>query len=392
MRLVPPKTMLARFPSFGLALVLFLGQSIAFSARIVPALPSAVSLNAAFAPTETACRFTSGPLAGTIGDYKAAHDLKIGAPCENGKGSKGVVVLRAGATDFKGISPAGKEEPKAAPPPHFAAKPPLPGHGAQPSQEQPEYRVYTPKPAPAPSTGQAVAPAPVQAPSPAPAAVAQPPSVQPAAGAAPHDSGSAYANLTDSQLQQEVDKVIKRAKNGAIRDNVPPAMTVGQPVTVMVEIEGATSQPQSADGFQPAADGSLKVTPLMEVDLDQRENPGAFKIDPDAVETGQQLVPDDGKVDWVWTVTPLKSGPQMKLDIDAYMVLNAKLPSGQAYSQSVLSKAVIVPVQSQSIAQSVSSFLTNNWATLLNFLLPSGVGLAALTWFLSRRKAKANSA
>lgn len=356
MRLVPPKTMLARFPSFGLALVLFLGQSIAFSARIVPALPSAVSLNAAFAPTETACRFTSGPLAGTTGEYKAAHDLKIGAPCEDGKGSKGVVVLRAS------------------------------------TQEQPAYEVYIPKPVPAPSAGHAASPAPVQAPSAAPAAVAQPPSVQPAAGAAPHDSGSAYANLTDSQLQQEVDKVIKRAKNGAIRDNVPPAMTVGQPVTVMVEIEGATSQPQSADGFQPAGNGSLKVTPLMEVDLDQRENPGAFKIDPDAVETGQQLVPDDGKVDWVWTVTPLKSGPQMKLDIDAYMVLNAKLPSGQAYSQSVLSKAVIVPVQSQSIAQSVSSFLTNNWATLLNFVLPSGVGLAALTWFLSRRKAKANSA
>ncbi|MGO9336560.1 MAG: hypothetical protein ACLPY1_03530 [Terracidiphilus sp.] len=376
--------MLARSRLSGLALALILGQSVALSAGLVPALPPAISPNAAFAPTETACRFTSGPLAGTIGDYNAPHDLKIGAPCDDGKGSQGIVVLRKGAGGKENRN-ANKTIPKPAPSPR-------PDQGASSTQEQPAYEVYVPKPAAAPSDGHAAAPAPVQAPSPTPAAVASQPAVQPPVGAAAQAGGSDYANLTDSQLQQELDDIVNRAKKGAIRDNVPPSMTVGQSVTVMVEIDGANSHAQPADGFHPAGDGSLKVSPLMEVDLDQRENPDSFKIEPDQVQTGQQVVPDDGKVDWVWTVTPLKSGSQMKLDIDAFLVLNAKLPSGQTSNHKVSSKTVIVPVQSQSIAQSVLSFLTNNWATLLGFVLPSGFGVAVLTWFLSRKKAKADSA
>src|ERR1700733_3428646 len=46
---------------------------------------------AAYIPTRTECHFTSGPLAGTIGEHDAAVDEKIGAPCEDGHGSRGTI-------------------------------------------------------------------------------------------------------------------------------------------------------------------------------------------------------------------------------------------------------------------------------------------------------------
>ena len=394
MRMDPStKKKLLRLPWSGLALAAILWQSIVLSSTLASALPHGFPPGAAFDPTKTACRFTSGPRAGTTGDYVAPHVLKVGSGCEDGRGSQGIVVVRE-ETGSKSSLP---EPQKRAETPTKAASVPKPYPGSAPTQaptqNQPQYEVSAPKAATAP----APMPAPIQVAPPASKVATQPPivppAVQPPMASTPHPAPAvSYANLTDSQIQQELDQIVKRAKNGAIRDNVPSAMTVGRPVTVMVEVYGANAQPQTTDDFHATGTGSLKVTPLMEVILDQRENPYSFKIEPYLVQTGQQIVPDDDKVDWVWTVTPLRSGSQMKLDIDAYMVLNAKLPSGQASSHNVLSKSVAVPVQSQPAPQAVLGFLKNNWVTLLNFLLPSGVGLAALTWFLSKRKAKADSA
>jgi hypothetical protein len=335
---------LALWPALCVALPLF---------AAFPAMARARQLNfeanfpvvvlAAYAPTRTACHFTSGPLAGTTGEYDAPNDLEIGAPCDDGKGNRGTVVaLHIGGAAHKIERPA---------------------------QPQPSPSVATPT---------------------APAVPAQQlPAQKAPIAAAPHpDASTVYADLTDAQIQQEFDRIVKQAGNGAIRYNVPPEMTVGQPVTVQVEVSGAEA-PQSASDLQATGSGNLKVTPLMEVDLSAPNSPGMFTIVSDPVQTGQQLVPDNGKADWVWTVTPLEAGQQPgSLEIDAYMVLNAKLPDGQAVTRQITSYTVQVPVKAQSALQAVLSFLGKNWSTLLGFILPSGAGVTFLVWFLSKKKPK----
>jgi hypothetical protein len=337
---------------------------------------------AAYVPTRTACYFNSGPLAGTIGEYDAPEDEKVGAPCEDGRGSRGTVV--------------GEKPPERA-----GGKPrPIDRHNLpQPDSAQ------SPRPTP-------VVPTPVQK-SPSqqqqnqPQAIQQPTGQQqqgqqqqgqpqPIGNGAHPDASAAYANLTDAQIQQEFDQIVQQASNGAIRYNVPPAMTVGQPVTVQVEVSGANAS-QSPGNFQATGSGNLKVTPLMEVDLSAPGSPGMFTIVPDPVQSGQQMVPDNGKTDWVWTVTPLQGGQQPgSLQIDAYMVLNAKLPDGQAVTRQITSYTVQVPIKTQSALQAVLSFLGKNWSTLLGYILPSGAGVMFILWYLARnkpkRKAKVHSA
>jgi hypothetical protein len=320
---------------------------------------------AAYIPTRTECHFTSGPLAGTIGEYDAAVDEKIGAPCDDGRGSRGTVV---------------------------AQKPPERAGGGPRQIDRHTQPQPTPGQAPRPTP---VVPTPVQK-QPIQQPIRQPIQQQPIVNGAHPDASAAYANLTDAQMDQEFDQIVQQASNGAIRYNVPPAMTVGQPVTVQVEVSGANAS-QSPGNFQATGSGNLKVTPLMEVDLSAPSSPGMFQIVPDPVQSGQQMVPDNGKTDWVWTVTPLEGGQQPgRLQIDAYMVLNAKLPDGQAVTRQITSYTVQVPIKTQSALQGVLSFLGKNWSTLLGFILPSGAGVMFLLWFLARnkpkRKAKVHSA
>jgi hypothetical protein len=299
-------------------------------------------------PIGTACHFTSGPLAGTTGAYVSLEDKKLGSPCDNGKGSQGTVV----AKPLAGIAGAPHEIPSQAPheTPHETHD-----HAAVP--------VHPPTAAPTPV----------------------PPVAPPIGGGAAPDP-AVDANLTDAGIDEEFDQIVQQAKNGAIQYNVPPLMTVGQPVTIQVEISGA-NVPASA---LPAAEtGTLAVTPLMEVDLSAPGSPGMFQIVPGALQSGQQLVPDNGKTDWVWTITPLRAGQQPgSLQIDAYMVLNAKLPNGQAITRQIKSYTVQVPVKAQSLSQTILSFLGKNWSTLAGFVVPSGAGLTFLLWFVSKKKTK----
>jgi hypothetical protein len=328
---------------------------------------------AAYIPTHTECHFTSGPLAGTTGEYNFPSDKKIGSPCDDGKGSRGTVVAMpiGGAPRRIDRHTQGPPTPAAPPAPAVAPRPvqqpPSQQQSNQPqaNQQQPSQQQKTQQ--------QQTQQAPLQ---------------QPAGASAHPDASTAYANLTDAQIQQEFDQIVQQASNGAIRYNVPATMTVGQPVTVQVEVSGANA-PQATNTLQATGSGNLKVTPLMEVDLSAPSSPGMFMIVPDPVQTGQQMVPDDGKTDWVWTVTPLQGGQQPgSLQIDAYMVLNAKLPDGQAVTRQSTSYTVQVPIKTQSALQAVLSFLGKNWSTLLGFILPSGAGLTFILWFVSRKKPK----
>jgi hypothetical protein len=260
---------------------------------------------------------------------------------------------------------------------------------SQPIQPQP---VQSQPIQPQPVQSQPIQPQPVQSQpiqqQPTQQPIQQPVQQQPIVNGASPDASTAYANLTDAQIQQEFDQIVQQASNGAIRYNVPPNMTVGQPMTVQVEVSGSNAS-QSPGNFPATGSGNLKVTPLMEVDLSAPNSPGMFQIVPDSVQTGQQMVPDNGKADWVWTVTPLEGGQQpASLQIDAYMVLNAKLPDGRAVTRQITSYTVQVPIKTQSALQAVLSFLGKNWSTLLGFLVPSGAGLTFILWFVARKKPK----
>lgn len=66
-----------------------------------------VLANPAAAQTSTVCRFTQGPQAGNIHDYAPLPPLPIGAQCQDGAGSVGVIVASDGDTPQGGGSPYG---------------------------------------------------------------------------------------------------------------------------------------------------------------------------------------------------------------------------------------------------------------------------------------------
>jgi hypothetical protein len=194
-------------------------------------------------------------------------------------------------------------------------------------------------------------------------------------------------DLDESREQQAFQQIVKQAKTGGIQYYVPPTMTVNTPTSVTVEIYGANANPELQKEFQATGSGTLKVITPMVVLLTQPDNPGGFQIEPDPVQSGDQFLPEDGKADWIWKVTPLQGGPK-KLRIDAYMVLNAKLPNGQPMMREVQSYTVQVPVKVEPRLQAVAEFFEGNWDKLLVYVLPSGAVVLFLGWLLLGRKEK----
>lgn len=202
-------------------------------------------------------------------------------------------------------------------------------------------------------------------------------------GQSPNPGGT--LDLDESREQQAFDQIVKQAKTGGIQYHIPPDMTVGTPVSVTVEIYGTNASPDLKKEFQATGSGTLKVITPMLVQLSQPDNPGAFKIEADTTKSGDQFLPDYGKADWIWEVTPLQGG-QKKLKIDAYMVLNAKLPNGQPMMREVRSYTVQVPVKVKPRLQAVGEFFATNWDKLLGYVLPSGAVVFFLIWLFSRKK------
>jgi hypothetical protein len=219
----------------------------------------------------------------------------------------------------------------------------------------------------------------------APQQIVSPPST----GSGGHpDPSIVYGNLTDELLDRKFDQIVKQSENGAIRYRVPTEMTVGQTSPVVAVINGPNAMRTEPD-FQATGSANLKVNAIMQVDLGAPNSPGMFQIAADPVRSGQQLVPDGGMATWVWAVTPLRGGEQpARMQIDAYMVLNAKLPDGRPATRLIKSYFVLVPVRTQSVERKTSSFLGKNWSTLLGFVVPSGAGAVLVVWILSRKNTK----
>jgi hypothetical protein len=202
-----------------------------------------------------------------------------------------------------------------------------------------------------------------------------------------HHSGTAVSahDLDQAVEQREYEAVVKTSKTGGIQYYVPSRMVVGKPISVQVEIDGANCSSELRKEFQATGGGTLKVITPMQVQLSAPDNPEAFTIQPDPVKSGNLFLPDDGKALWVWTIIPLQGGSEpKKLKIDAYMVFNAKLPSGQPITRLIWSYTAQVPVQVETM-RIVSDFIRQNWDKLLALLVPSGAGAALVVWLLSRR-------
>ena len=207
----------------------------------------------------------------------------------------------------------------------------------------------------------------------------------PAGGDRSGSAGSgADGDLDEANEQRMFDDIVNRAETGAIQYHVPPTMVVNEEVSVEVDIYGAKTA-EAVTGQE-----KLKVITPMLVLLTAPDNPQAFKIEPDPVKSGDEYLPADGKAQWVWAVTPLQGGKEAKkLKIDAYMVANAKLPSGQPMTRLIHSYTVQVPVQ-VSYFVVVSDFVRENWDKLLGYILPSGAGVGLIIWLLSRRNKRAS--
>jgi hypothetical protein len=229
--------------------------------------------------------------------------------------------------------------------------------------------VETPAAHPAPAAP--AAPAPIPTPVPTPVLGAESPKNSAASGA--------DGDLDEANEQRMFDDIVSRAETGAIQYHVPPTMVVNEEVSVAVDIYGAKTT-EAATGKE-----KLKVITPMLVLLTAPDNPQAFKIEPDPVKSGDEYLPADGKAQWVWAVTPLQGGKEpKKLKIDAYMVANAKLPSGQPMTRLIHSYTVQVPVQ-VTYWIIVSDFVRENWDKLLGYILPSGAGVGLIIWLISRR-------
>jgi hypothetical protein len=225
----------------------------------------------------------------------------------------------------------------------------------------------------------------------------KPPLEEPKKTPRPHGSnnlGSSRPSPAEEQnfiLEQEekaYSAAVQNAKEGGIKYLVPP-MTVGEKATVIVRVYGSRSQPEQQKDFPATGSGTLKVIPTMLVTLSATDNPDSFSITENPPETGNQFVPEDNFAEWAWTVKPLKGGEEpKKMRITAFMVFNAKLPNGQPMQTQINSYTATVIVRLQPRMEALSEWLSENWTTVLKYLVPSGGGATLLVWWITRNREK----
>jgi hypothetical protein len=310
----------------------------------------------------TLCEFFSGPRSGTRGNAFPAQP--IGAPCHDDAGNRGVTV--SPVKMFQG-------------PPHDQGLPAPPQHAALPGS---------------PHVGKAAPQQPVQQGQPdlpKKYAAKNHQTAASADGAPPHAGDTGDVDDLDAGREQSIlSSMEQEAKNGKMVYDVPTRMTVGEAMTVKVDLLGSNADPGSVK-FTPTGAADLKISPLMEVTLSEPENPDAFTIVADPMQSGSQIVQVDGKAEWAWKVVPNQGGKLPKvLQIDAYMMLNEQQPGAQIFhSEPIRSATVSVPVSVKGFWSRAGDFLQKNWATLAGYVLPSGAGAALFVFLFNRRKSKA---
>jgi hypothetical protein len=278
-----------------------------------------------------------------------------------------------------GALPAGPPSQRASPSPAPSAKP------AIPSEEPPPKEPGTAKTSTAKAARREAARV-----SPAPAKAAMAEAARTAS--APTEETSSL-DISETQVQNEYQNAVERAKSGKIDYQVPNPMSVGNAQSVIVRIYGPNASQQQQAAFPSTGRGTLKVVTSMVVALTEPDNPSAFEIKAeDDSHQGIQFVPVDGYAEWDWVVTPLEGGTEpRKLHITADMVFDAKLPNGTPVRTEIASYDAAVQVRVKPRLEAFADWWSENWKDILKYLIPTGSGSLLVIWLLSRgwkKKAK----
>jgi hypothetical protein len=165
---------------------------------------------------------------------------------------------------------------------------------------------------------------------------------------------------------------------GRILFACPPEMRVETSERVEVRITGNPKEDIMA-GLEERGvpiETAAKISPVMKVTLTPDEGD---VFDVKSLSEGEQLVGGDGFSQWVWSVTPLKSGTH-NLYLTVNAVVNVPGLGPQKKEIPVLTQAVRVRADA---AYSISQFLHSNWQWLATTLvIPLGL------WLWKRRSKK----
>ena len=151
----------------------------------------------------------------------------------------------------------------------------------------------------------------------------------------------------------------------------PPAMKVSDPEHVEVRISGNPKEDLLAglkDRGVPIEEPS-RIAPVMKVSLTPEES-GVFDIK--SLSEDQQVMSPESFSQWVWSVTPLKSGVH-----NLYLTVNVlvDVPGFGAQKRQIPVLTQAVQVQTNP-TDSVSQFWTSNWQWIASTLLiPLGLWL-----------------
>lgn len=340
------------------------------------------------------CRFTTGPLAGHVRALPPSATSKPGEPCVDDEGSAGEVILAtvpptAAAPDWwtKITNKYGTEEYQYKLPSH---PPTAPASAAPP-----------PPPPPPPATVQLPSGAGHGAKPPhtvdrSPAGV-EPPVIAVSPASSSGTSSSAASGSKPPPGSDEVQQVhewYEGLQKGSATYQVPTDMVMGETYSATAVIHPPTSPTPAAPDSHP-----LKISPYMRVVLNQTANPGTFDIKSEGNDC--KFVSMDADTKWVFDVKPLVPGKDRVLDFAAYVVYgtgDATCKPENLKTIDVLSdtrRVTIAAITPRKAWQDiVVSFITDptKW---FKFILPGGLGFAALrwlyTWWKKRKSAKVPS-
>lgn len=173
------------------------------------------------------------------------------------------------------------------------------------------------------------------------------------------------ANQTKSDLELLIENEVNKLRNGRILYNIPEYMKVGQTEIIEVRIEKSTTDVfvKNLQGSGNYEIGDIKTAPLMKVKLICEGN----KLQVVEVSDAEQIVIDNHYTQWVWDITPLKSGQAF---ISLIVSFKLSIPNQvDKYQDYVLfNKQINVKINP---LFSLSSFIAKYWQWLfVTILMP----------------------
>lgn len=370
-------------------LILLLASGL--TAQLIPAARHPAPA-ASDAQTHLVCSLNTGPRAGHQEALPPSTTLKLGDACSDGAESSGLVIVatipsHAGLSDiFDKIRNTSRGEagsssyPAPQPAPDTREHPP-----ATTTDSTTDSTVRADREDTAPASPTSPPPPPAPASAAATAAEHNPPHttvapIQPPKPELPVQAQGAAPGPPPDESEQ-VHRWFQNLEKGSATYSVPASMVLGQTYSATAVIHPPTS-PTPADPNAHA----LKISPYMRIVLNQTANPGTFEIRPDGNDC--KFVSMDADTTWIFSVKPLLPGKDRALDFAAYVVYgtgDATCRPENLKTIDVLSDTERVTVAAITPRKAwqdiVVSFITDP-AKWFKFILPGGLGFAALKWFI----------